>query len=96
MPQPSLSGKVLSLLRRVIRDCEDKQYRRGLKAAEHIHEDNPKHRAMVGGQRLGDDPVAPYEAFDVERHVYVSTLTIRRSPVQSDRISRNTQRAMTD
>ena len=42
MPQP-LSSKESSLFRQVIRNYEDKQYKRGLKAAEQILKKNPKH-----------------------------------------------------
>ncbi|KAI2780588.1 N-terminal acetyltransferase A, auxiliary subunit [Daldinia loculata] len=42
MPQP-LSSKENSLFRQVIRNYEDKQYKRGLKAAEQILKKNPKH-----------------------------------------------------
>ncbi|KAI1735409.1 tetratricopeptide [Xylaria scruposa] len=42
MPQP-LSAKENSLFRQVIRNYEDKQYKRGLKAAEQILKKNPKH-----------------------------------------------------
>lgn len=42
MPQP-LSTKEHSLFRQVIRNYEDKQYKRGLKAAEQILKKNPKH-----------------------------------------------------
>ncbi|KAI0485066.1 NMDA receptor-regulated protein 1-domain-containing protein [Xylariaceae sp. FL0804] len=42
MPQP-LSTKENSLFRQVIRNYEDKQYKRGLKAAEQILKKNPKH-----------------------------------------------------
>ncbi|KAH7039659.1 NMDA receptor-regulated protein 1-domain-containing protein [Microdochium trichocladiopsis] len=42
MPQP-LSAKESSLFRQVIRNYEDKQYKRGLKAAEQILKKNPKH-----------------------------------------------------
>lgn len=42
MPQP-LSSKEASLFRTVIRNYEDKQYKRGLKAAEQILKKNPKH-----------------------------------------------------
>ncbi|CAJ2512627.1 Uu.00g007460.m01.CDS01 [Anthostomella pinea] len=42
MPQP-LSTKENSLFRQVIRYYEDKQYKRGLKAAEQILKKNPKH-----------------------------------------------------
>ena len=42
MPQP-LSSKESSLFRQVIRNYEEKQYKRGLKAAEQILKKNPKH-----------------------------------------------------
>jgi N-alpha-acetyltransferase 15/16, NatA auxiliary subunit len=42
MPQP-LSSKENALFRQVIRLYEDKQYKRGLKAAEQILKKNPKH-----------------------------------------------------
>ncbi|KAI1075564.1 N-terminal acetyltransferase A, auxiliary subunit [Whalleya microplaca] len=42
MPQP-LNSKESSLFRQVIRNYEDKQYKRGLKAAEQILKKNPKH-----------------------------------------------------
>lgn len=42
MPQP-LTSKESSLFRQVIRNYEDKQYKRGLKAAEQILKKNPKH-----------------------------------------------------
>ncbi|KAI0426834.1 tetratricopeptide [Xylaria sp. FL1042] len=42
MPQP-LSSKENSLFRQVIRNYEEKQYKRGLKAAEQILKKNPKH-----------------------------------------------------
>jgi tetratricopeptide (TPR) repeat protein len=42
MPQP-LSAKENSLFRQVIRNYEDKQYKRGLKAAEQILKKNPDH-----------------------------------------------------
>ncbi|KAI0146476.1 tetratricopeptide [Pestalotiopsis sp. NC0098] len=42
MPQP-LSSKENALFRQVIRFYEDKQYKRGLKAAEQILKKNPKH-----------------------------------------------------
>ncbi|KAH9904148.1 N-terminal acetyltransferase A, auxiliary subunit [Xylariomycetidae sp. FL2044] len=42
MPQP-LSAKESSLFRQVIRNYEEKQYKRGLKAAEQILKKNPKH-----------------------------------------------------
>ncbi|KAI1334949.1 NMDA receptor-regulated protein 1-domain-containing protein [Xylariaceae sp. FL0016] len=42
MPQP-LSAKENSLFRQVIRNYEDKQYKRGLKAAEQILKKNPRH-----------------------------------------------------
>jgi N-alpha-acetyltransferase 15/16, NatA auxiliary subunit len=42
MPQP-LSAKENSLFRQVIRNYEDKQYKRGLKAAEQILKKSPKH-----------------------------------------------------
>ncbi|KAI0020512.1 NMDA receptor-regulated protein 1-domain-containing protein [Xylariomycetidae sp. FL0641] len=42
MPQP-LSAKENSLFRQVIRNYEDKQYKRGLKAADQILKKNPKH-----------------------------------------------------
>ncbi|RYP75814.1 hypothetical protein DL770_007331 [Monosporascus sp. CRB-9-2] len=42
MPQP-LSAKEQSLFRQVIRNYEDKQYKRGLKAAEQILKKNPRH-----------------------------------------------------
>ncbi|KAI8946652.1 tetratricopeptide [Xylaria longipes] len=42
MPQP-LSAKENSLFRQVIRNYEEKQYKRGLKAAEQILKKNPKH-----------------------------------------------------
>lgn len=42
MPQP-LSAKESSLFRQVVRNYEDKQYKRGLKAAEQILKKNPKH-----------------------------------------------------
>ncbi|OTA99846.1 hypothetical protein M426DRAFT_324834 [Hypoxylon sp. CI-4A] len=42
MPQP-LSAKENALFRQVIRNYEDKQYKRGLKAAEQILKKNPKH-----------------------------------------------------
>ncbi|RYP58666.1 hypothetical protein DL769_008852 [Monosporascus sp. CRB-8-3] len=42
MPQP-LSAKEQSLFRQVIRNYEDKQYKRGLRAAEQILKKNPKH-----------------------------------------------------
>ncbi|KAI0834328.1 N-terminal acetyltransferase A, auxiliary subunit [Hypoxylon sp. FL0890] len=42
MPQP-LSSKENSLFRQVIRNYEDKQYKRGLKAAEQILKKNPRH-----------------------------------------------------
>ncbi|KAI1171594.1 tetratricopeptide [Nemania sp. FL0916] len=42
MPQP-LSSKENSLFRQVIRHYEDKQYKRGLKAAEQILKKTPKH-----------------------------------------------------
>ena len=42
MPQP-LNSKESNLFRAVIRNYEDKQYKRGLKAAEQILKKNPKH-----------------------------------------------------
>lgn len=42
MPQP-LSSREANLFRTVIRHYEDKQYKRGLKAAEQILKKNPKH-----------------------------------------------------
>ncbi|GAP82829.1 putative NMDA receptor-regulated protein 1 [Rosellinia necatrix] len=42
MPQP-LSSKENALFRQVIRNYEEKQYKRGLKAAEQILKKNPKH-----------------------------------------------------
>lgn len=42
MPQP-LNSKEANLFRTVIRNYEDKQYKRGLKAAEQILKKNPKH-----------------------------------------------------
>lgn len=42
MPQP-LSSKEGNLFRQVIKNYEDKQYKRGLKAAEQILKKNPKH-----------------------------------------------------
>src|SRR3569833_3362076 len=42
MPQP-LSTREANLFRQVIRNYEDKQYKRGLKAAEQILKKNPKH-----------------------------------------------------
>ncbi|KFY43335.1 hypothetical protein V495_03997 [Pseudogymnoascus sp. VKM F-4514 (FW-929)] len=42
MPQP-LSSKESSLFRTVVRNYEDKQYKKGLKAAEQILKKNPKH-----------------------------------------------------
>ncbi|KAG9244925.1 tetratricopeptide [Calycina marina] len=42
MPQP-LSAKESSLFRQVIRNYEDKQYKKGIKAAEQILKKNPKH-----------------------------------------------------
>ncbi|KAH8808331.1 NMDA receptor-regulated protein 1-domain-containing protein [Xylogone sp. PMI_703] len=42
MPQP-LSSKEQSLFKTVIRNYEDKQYKKGLKAAEQILRKNPKH-----------------------------------------------------
>ncbi|KAK3323395.1 NMDA receptor-regulated protein 1-domain-containing protein [Cercophora scortea] len=42
MPQP-LSTREANLFRTVIRNYEDKQYKRGLKAAEQILKKNPKH-----------------------------------------------------
>ncbi|KAH8598967.1 NMDA receptor-regulated protein 1-domain-containing protein [Bisporella sp. PMI_857] len=42
MPQP-LSTKESSLFRQVIRNYEDKQYKKGIKAAEQILKKNPKH-----------------------------------------------------
>ncbi|KAM3071346.1 hypothetical protein ACMFMG_008938 [Clarireedia jacksonii] len=42
MPQP-LSSKESSLFRTVIRNYEDKQFKKGLKAAEQILKKNPKH-----------------------------------------------------
>ncbi|KAI0398965.1 tetratricopeptide [Xylaria palmicola] len=42
MPQP-LSAKESSLFRQVIRNYEEKQYKRGLKAAEQILKKNPRH-----------------------------------------------------
>ncbi|KAI5926232.1 NMDA receptor-regulated protein 1-domain-containing protein [Camillea tinctor] len=42
MPQP-LNAKENALFRQVIRNYEDKQYKRGLKAAEQILKKNPKH-----------------------------------------------------
>ncbi|KAI9644923.1 hypothetical protein NHQ30_006957 [Ciborinia camelliae] len=42
MPQP-LSSKESSLFRTVVRNYEDKQYKKGLKAADQILKKNPKH-----------------------------------------------------
>lgn len=42
MPQP-LSSREGNLFRQVVRNYEDKQYKRGLKAAEQILKKNPKH-----------------------------------------------------
>ncbi|KAK2732434.1 hypothetical protein FQN57_002908 [Myotisia sp. PD_48] len=42
MPQP-LSSKDSSLFRQVVRHCENKQYKKGLKAAEQILRKNPNH-----------------------------------------------------
>ncbi|KAM5453833.1 hypothetical protein MaudCBS49596_002456 [Microsporum audouinii] len=50
MPQP-LSSKDSSLFRQVVRNCENKQYKKGLKAAEQILKKNPNHgdtQAMKG------------------------------------------------
>ncbi|KAL1952688.1 hypothetical protein VTO42DRAFT_4451 [Malbranchea cinnamomea] len=42
MPQP-LSSKDASLFRQVVRHCENKQFKKGLKAAEQILKKNPNH-----------------------------------------------------
>ncbi|PQE06378.1 putative NMDA receptor-regulated 1 protein [Rutstroemia sp. NJR-2017a WRK4] len=51
MPQP-LSSKESSLFRTVIRNYEDKQYKKGLKAAEQILKKNPKHGDTIAMKAL--------------------------------------------
>ncbi|KAH8912145.1 tetratricopeptide [Coniochaeta sp. PMI_546] len=51
MPQP-LSSRESNLFRTVIRHYEDKQYKRGLKAAEQILKKNPKHGDTIAMKAL--------------------------------------------
>lgn len=51
MPQP-LSSREANLFRTVIRNYEDKQYKRGLKAAEQILKKNPRHADTMSMKAL--------------------------------------------